>query len=187
MRLSLDIIVQRWGLRPVGRGDSTHRAATRGTMGPAGICEHGRRTGRIVQEPGRSHAPPREAPERGNRQSSPRPSSASAARWSARANTKRGRHAGLGSKSISDRVSGMGSRSALVGPTTSGNLAHGDPAEERGAPRSRTADGKHGGRFEAHKRVHETAADSRTCEDEPEDGVHLVEPSPRRGMASVRV
>jgi hypothetical protein len=38
------------------------------------------------------------------------------------------------SEAISERVSDVGSRSALVVPLTSGNLALGDPAEGRGAP-----------------------------------------------------
>jgi hypothetical protein len=124
----------RWGLRPVGHGGSIRRAVTRGTVDPTGICEHGRGTGWIVQEPARSHEPPRAKPDGAT--GSPAPGRRARSPFDeARERTRTSeRHVGPASESISDRVSGMGSRSVLVVPTTSGNLALGDPTEGRGAP-----------------------------------------------------
>lgn len=48
--------------------------------------------------------------------------------------SRHGAAVGPGSESISDPGSDVGSRSVLVVPMTTGNPAHGDPAEGRGTP-----------------------------------------------------
>lgn len=109
---------------------------SRGTCGPAGVCEQGRDTGRIAWEPVRSTRPPRvealgpRALESGQVIGERLPPRLKRTRevnaWNPEANI------------ISHRASARGRRSAFIVLMTLGNSAHEDPVEEREASRDST-------------------------------------------------
>lgn len=130
MGLSLDIMLLVGALAVLGAGAERVAPLLRGARRPTGVCDQGRGTGWITQEPVRPHGLPRKpaawlsAPKRA---------------WSSGVvlycwKRREGQRVEPDAEAIRHPARAVGSRSALIVPPTAGNSVLGDPTEGRGAP-----------------------------------------------------
>lgn len=129
MGLSLDIMLFAGAFAVLGAGAARVVPLLRGATRPVGVCDQGRATGWITQEPVRPHGLPREIAARLSATERARSNGIAPCRWK---RTKEQR-VEPGGEAIRRPARVMGSRSALIVLTTAGNSAQGDPSEERGA------------------------------------------------------
>jgi len=133
-----------------------------GGVGPAGVVEPGKGTGRIAKEPGRPRIRPRDEQAGKGSPADQRswPVRRLRPRGSASARTRRRRLAWyLAANPISCRGSGSGGRSAFIVLMTSGNCAQQDPTEGREASPVRPSAGHRGEGQHFITSVHETTMD----------------------------
>lgn len=113
----------------LGAGAASVDPLLRGSTDLAGVFDQGRGTGRITQEPVRSHDLPREKAVRLSAPERARSSGVGPCRWK----RKQDPRVEPVAEAIRLRVWGMGSRNAFIVLLTLGNPVHGDPGEEREA------------------------------------------------------
>ena len=128
--LSLEIMLNVGVLTVLGAGAASVGAPLRALADPTGVCDQGRGTGWITQEPVRPHDLPRETAVWLTATEPARSSGVAPCRWK-RTNERR---VEPDAEAIRRRVRGMGSRSAFIVPLTPGNSVHEDPVEEKGLP-----------------------------------------------------